>query len=94
MKSSNDGQTSRAWRSCRVAALLLAIATFTPAVIPMDTDSPRLFGLPVTLWAGGLVSLAYLALTIVAVRVRPGRSGESRCASSEGAAGRVAMETE
>ena len=60
----------------RAAGLLLAVVTFTPAVIPMGADSPRVLQMPVTLWAGGLVSLGFLALTVAAVLSRPARRVE------------------
>lgn len=94
MKKTNICQASFAWRVCRAAALLLAVVGFSPVVIPMGSDSPRLFQLPVTLWAGGLISLGFLGLTIVAVRVRPGRNCEIPLDASERAAERAPTEAE
>ena len=94
MNKTSNRHSSAAWRLCIAAALLLAVASFSPAVIPMGSDSPRLLQLPVTLWAGGLVSLAYLGLTIVAVRVRPGRSRGNPLDASQGAAKDAAAEVE
>lgn len=74
MKWFNGTHDRIAW-PIRAAGLLLAVVTFTPAVIPMGEHSPRVLQLPVTLWAGGFVSLGFLALTVAAVLARPARRG-------------------
>jgi integral membrane sensor domain MASE1 len=43
---------------------LLVGVTFSPLVIPEGVDTPWLFGMPRTLWAGILVSLCLLGLTL------------------------------
>lgn len=83
MKKFNSRDDGIAW-PIRAAGLLLAMATFTPAVIPMGADSPRLLQLPVTLWAGGLVALGFLALTVAAVVARPARGDASIDADATG----------
>jgi len=44
---------------------LLSIIAFTPLVIPSQTVEPVVFGMPRTLWAGILISIGLMILTIV-----------------------------
>lgn len=63
------------WRVCCLAAVLLAVVTFTPLVIPEGRSTPTLVGLPYTLWVGVLVSLVFVVLTFVGTRVHPDGKG-------------------
>lgn len=54
------------WRICCGIFLLLSAVTFTPLVIPSDTETPFLIGMPRTLWAGILISICLLIVIIVA----------------------------
>ena len=44
-------------------AVILAIAVFTPLLIPKGVYLPMLFGLPYTLWMGVLVTIVFIILT-------------------------------
>lgn len=61
------------WRLCCAGMVLLAIATFTPLVIPAGGHEPMLAGIPRTLWAGVLVSLAMVLLALIGAWVHPSR---------------------
>lgn len=64
------------WRLCCCGMGLLAIASFTPLVIPTGRVDPMLAGLPLTLWAGILVAAAMVLLTLIGTWVHPGRNPE------------------
>ena len=49
-----------------ILAVLLAVACFTPFLIPKGVYTPMLFGLPYTLWLGILVTIAFIILTWIA----------------------------
>ena len=59
------------WRLCMLAVLILSVISFTPLVIPMGEYRPMLAGIPITLWAGGLVAFALVALTYLAGLLHP-----------------------
>lgn len=59
------------WRICLILAAGLSVLTFTPLVIPEGEIEPMLAGIPVTLWTGGLITVALVVLTYVAGRVHP-----------------------
>ncbi|NKB39054.1 MAG: hypothetical protein GKR93_18130 [Gammaproteobacteria bacterium] len=59
------------WRFCCFAIVVLSVLTFTPLIIPAGTFEPSLFGVPFTLWAGMLIALAMIILTIIASIVHP-----------------------
>lgn len=54
------------WRICCASFLLLSAVAFTPLVIPQQVDTPFLFGMPRTLWAGIAVSLGLLIVILLA----------------------------
>ena len=64
------------WRLCCTAAILLVALSFTPLVIRPGVFTPKLFGIPYTLWAGILIAIGLVVLTFIAVRVHPGKSKE------------------
>ena len=51
-----------------ITAVTLAIATFTPLVIPQYQTSPKLAGVPYTMWTGVLVSILFVVLAYLASR--------------------------
>lgn len=53
------------WRFCCFCSILLSIVAFTPLVIPSEITSPVVLGMPRALWAGLLVSLGLMIITIV-----------------------------
>jgi hypothetical protein len=53
------------WRLCCLCSILLSFLAFTPVVIPSKTIEPFVFGMPRTLWAGLLISLGLMVVTIV-----------------------------
>ena len=53
------------WRCCCFCSILLSIVAFTPLVIPSEVSEPFVLGMPRTLWAGLLVSLGLMIITIV-----------------------------
>lgn len=54
-------------------AMLLAILTFTPLVMPYGKHQPTLLHLPYTLWTGLVVAILFVCLTWLAVRLHPGK---------------------
>lgn len=50
-------------RVINALAVILAIAVFTPLLIPKGVYLPMLFGLPYTLWMGILVTIVFIILT-------------------------------
>lgn len=62
---------SRLWLMTCIAAILLAILTFTPLVIPAGVSTPRLGPLPYTLWMGFVVAGLFVTLTWIGTRVHP-----------------------
>jgi hypothetical protein len=44
-------------------AVILAIAVFTPLLLPKGVYLPMLFGLPYTLWMGILATILFIILT-------------------------------
>jgi hypothetical protein len=61
----------RIWFICQLGVVVLSILTFTPLVIPYKRHLPELFGLPYTLWVGMLISLCFIVLILLGVRVHP-----------------------
>jgi len=54
-------------------AILLAVLTFTPLVMPYGVHKPSFLHLPYTLWTGLLVAIIFVCLTWLAVHMHPGR---------------------
>lgn len=54
------------WRFCCAGFFLLSAAAFTPLVIPKDVDTPYLFGMPRTLWAGISISIGLVIVITIA----------------------------
>ena len=61
-----------AWKLCQLGVLCISIITFTPLTIPKNSHLPELFGLPYTLWVGMLLSLGFISLIFIGIRVHPG----------------------
>ena len=59
------------WKLCCAGAILLAVLTLTPLVIPQGEMAPLLGGVPRTLWAGILIAIAFVVLTFIGSRVHP-----------------------
>ena len=64
---------SRSYNVLVVLAILLAILTFTPMVMPYGKHQPTFLHLPYTLWTGLLVAILFVCLTWLAVRLHPGK---------------------
>ena len=64
---------SRLYNVLILLALLLAVLTFTPLVMPYGVHQPSLLHLPYTLWTGLIVAILLVCLTWLAVRWHPGR---------------------
>ena len=60
-----------AWKITSIIAILLAIITFTPLVIPYNQATPMLGNVPYTLWAGILVYVLFVILTLIGTKVYP-----------------------
>lgn len=69
----NTKKNSRAYAVLIALALLLAILTFTPLVMPYGRYRPTLLHLPYTLWTGLLTAILFVCLTWLAVRLHPGK---------------------
>lgn len=66
------------WRLCWAGAVLLCVLTFTPLVIPSDHFTPLVAGMPRTLWAGILVYVGLVLLTLVATSIYKERDIDGR----------------
>lgn len=64
------------WKLCCAGAILLAVLTLTPLVIPAGVATPLLGGVPRTLWAGILIAIAFVVLTFIGSRVHPAMNTE------------------
>ncbi|MFW5762280.1 MAG: hypothetical protein ACOCXH_15000 [Cyclobacteriaceae bacterium] len=60
-----------AWKITYSLAVLLAIITFTPLVIPYNQAMPMLGNIPYTLWTGILVYILFVILTLIGTKVYP-----------------------
>ena len=65
------------WRICIVAVIILAALGLSPAVIPQGVYQPGLLGMPYSLWAGILVTLGLVLMTLIGSRVHPGAHNEN-----------------
>jgi len=66
------------WRLCWVGAVLLCVLTFTPLVIPSGQFMPLLAGMPRTLWAGILIYIGLVLLTLIATSIYRERDIDER----------------
>ncbi len=64
------------WWGVVAGAALLTLGTFTPLVTPIGSSEPSLLEVPVTLWAGLLVSIGFVLLTYAATRSFPYRDAD------------------
>ena len=64
---------SRSYNVLAVLAVLLAVLTFTPLVMPYGKHQPAFLHLPYTLWTGLLVAILFVCLTWLAMRMHPGK---------------------
>jgi len=64
---------SPAYHVLIVLALMLAVLTFTPLVMPYGVYKPSFLHLPYTLWTGLLVAILFVCLTWLAVSMHPGK---------------------
>ena len=60
-----------------IAAVALAVISFTPLVIPYYEFEPKLMGWPYTMWVGTLVSLLFIFLTYLASLEDPDTGDDS-----------------
>ena len=65
------------WRYCCIAAIFLALITFTPLVTPNGVYRPELLGMPYTLWVGIILSILLVLVTYLGTRVHPGNKTEN-----------------
>jgi hypothetical protein len=59
------------WKICYLLAALVAMASFTPLVIPYGQFKPMLLGMPYTLWMGFMIYLLLVLLTWAGTLVYP-----------------------
>ena len=72
-KEMNPMKKSRPYKVLVLLAILLAVLTFTPLVMPYGKHQPSFLHLPYTLWTGLLVAILFVCLTWLAVRLHPGK---------------------
>lgn len=60
------------WKICIAAVIAIIILGYTPLVIPTGIYTPKLFGLPYSLWLGFLLTTLLVVLTFIGSRVHPG----------------------
>ncbi len=59
------------WIACSLGVVVLCVLAFSPIITPPETSAPLLWGIPRTLWAGVLVYVLMVALTLIGTRVHP-----------------------
>ena len=69
----NSKRKNRTYNVLMALAVLLAVVTFTPLVMPYGVHQPSFLHLPYTLWTGLLVSVLFVCLTWLAVSKHPGK---------------------
>lgn len=65
------------WRITYIIAILLAMITFTPLVIPYNQFRPMIGNIPYTLWVGILVYIALVILTLIGTKVYPDKENSN-----------------
>ena len=63
----------RYFYACTIMVALLCLLAYSPVVIAPGVIEPVLLGLPRTLWAGLLIYIVIVILTVVAIFVHPDR---------------------
>lgn len=66
MKKLNIG-----WNICIIIFIVLTVISFTPLVIPQGTYKPELLGVPYTMWTGFLVTVLFVILTFIGMKMHP-----------------------
>ena len=69
--------TRTRWKILVVIIIVLIIITFTPLVTPSGQITPKLFGLPYTLWMGFLVTCLIVLASYLATKAHPLRFKEN-----------------
>ncbi|RMG21660.1 MAG: hypothetical protein D6730_17855 [Bacteroidetes bacterium] len=64
-------QKKRYWDLIRIAAVLVTALCLSPLVIPPNTYTPTLAGMPYSLWTSLLVCVVLLLLTYLGTLVMP-----------------------
>ncbi|MFC4872445.1 hypothetical protein [Negadavirga shengliensis] len=64
------------WNICCATAIVLSIITFTPMVTPQGVSSPKLAGIPYSLWTSFIITVLLVVLTYIGTRVHPGMHEE------------------
>ena len=59
------------WKLCYWFAILLAVITFTPIVIPYGKIEPAISNIPYTLWMGILIYILFVLVTFIGTKVYP-----------------------
>ena len=67
---------NRGWRICIGIYIILTTISFTPLIIPVGQYKPEILGIPYTMWAGFLVTLGLVILTLIGMKVHPGSKEE------------------
>jgi hypothetical protein len=67
---------TRYWRVCTALVVLLILLTFTPLIIPAGVYKPMVLGIPYTLWACFLITVALVVITYIGSKVHPGLDEE------------------
>ena len=65
-------RNKRTWRLCVILVLLLIILAYTPLMIPGGVYKPMIFGLPYSLFASFVITVALVVLTYIGSKVHPG----------------------
>jgi polyferredoxin len=68
----------RLWKIYVAAVIFIIAVTFSPVIIAPGKISPSLGGLPFTLWASMLTTIALVVLTYLGSRVSPNDEEENK----------------
>jgi hypothetical protein len=64
------------WKICVILTILLTVTGFSPLILPGGVYKPMIMGIPYTLFASFLVTVALVTLTYIGARVHPGKDEE------------------
>ena len=62
---------NRGWKICIAIFIILSVISFTPLILPQDVYKPEILGIPYTLWTSFIITLAFVVLTYVGMRLHP-----------------------
>ncbi len=59
-----------------ILVVVLSVAAYTPLMIPHGIYKPMILGIPYSLWASFLITVALVVITYIGGKVHPGSDDE------------------